>query len=492
MKKIVLLFFLNIAIIICIISLAVIAYLGFNKYKPENKPITSESINPTQRNNVPDFINKTEYQSPDPSTEPKPPSPEPTEIKPIVSNSVLEQLENSEIRNDTRKFPYPYKSMLAIISDSDCATPKAFAKTHQFLNTKENTEYGQGLGLDISDSFWMFMGSDLEGTKDNMTYFDGLDETKELYPDLIVKYLNCGWLDSIHTFGDFSRKNNDINYERKYAEKTWEVLNSLPIELPTVWIDHGTVSNVQNFGAYNPKNFSSYQSGDNPDTPSYYHTDLTINNKIRFAWHSRHSDQFGFDFPLVEKTLRDGNKVWGFYRYCCEIKDGVIDWNWSPEKIPVQLTPEHLEGIIENSQFGMLAQHLNYYGDDYSFTKETVESLRLLAKYNDEKKILVARTSRLLPYCVSQKYIQYKAVEADGNYYINLLQVDDPVSGPRAISLDEIRGLTFYTENPNTIVLINGEPIDNNLYSINPADETGKISISINWYEPDYTDYSVK
>src|SRR5690349_20240139 len=45
-----------------------------------------------------------------------------------------------------RAFPWPYRAMLAICSDIDDESPRHFAALHRFLNTREMTPLGRGLG----------------------------------------------------------------------------------------------------------------------------------------------------------------------------------------------------------------------------------------------------------------------------------------------------------------------------------------------------------
>lgn len=71
---------------------------------------------------------------------------------PEVVKLALEKAATQNSANLLRKFPFPYDAMLAISSDIDNATVKKFEDYHQFLNTKEQTSHGQGLGLDIGDS----------------------------------------------------------------------------------------------------------------------------------------------------------------------------------------------------------------------------------------------------------------------------------------------------------------------------------------------------
>jgi len=55
-----------------------------------------------------------------------------------------------------RRFPYPYKALLAICSDIDSMHPWQFMTVHKFLNTLTRAipHYGEGVGLDIGDRFY--------------------------------------------------------------------------------------------------------------------------------------------------------------------------------------------------------------------------------------------------------------------------------------------------------------------------------------------------
>ena len=55
-----------------------------------------------------------------------------------------------------RKYPYPFRSALTICNDIDLTTPEEFLEIHRFLNTKQVTPMGVGVGLEIGDSFWMY------------------------------------------------------------------------------------------------------------------------------------------------------------------------------------------------------------------------------------------------------------------------------------------------------------------------------------------------
>lgn len=102
--------------------------------------------------------------------------------------------------------------MLAIESDADHVTLRKFNLIHEFLNTTMETPMGRGLGLDVSDSFFLYNGSNMRYTIDinhtplssEMTFFKGISH--QLYDGpILLYYMKVGWIDTIHSMGDFSR-----------------------------------------------------------------------------------------------------------------------------------------------------------------------------------------------------------------------------------------------------------------------------------------------
>lgn len=396
-----------------------------------------------------------------------------------------------------RKFPYPYNSMLAITSDIDDSTPEEFANYHQFLNTKEMTPYGRGLGLDIGDSMWMFMGnnhpnkSDYQGDPIShvLTYFSGIDDTKKHYANLISFYYKVGWIDSMHTFGDFSTVSKGPSPgNRKLAIKAWKAINKGGFKF-SVWINHGSSKNQQNFGGSYEKDMA-YQEGDNPRS-KYYNSDLALKNGIKFVWNSVCQSQFGYYCPIFKLKLRDGKKVWGFYRYTHDYIKHKVSWTWNPKNIYKQITASRLNDLVKKSQYSIIAQHFGGYNVKRPFNSKSVKALRLLRSYQDKGKILVARTSRLLNYCLTQKYVKFNRVRMNGVTWFNIQSINDPIFGVKKPDFDDLRGLTFYTKYPNeTHILIDMSPLNDSMLQRNPADSTGIPSVSIKWFKSNCTDYT--
>ncbi|MCY0892875.1 MAG: hypothetical protein OWR52_05110 [Acidibacillus sp.] len=397
-----------------------------------------------------------------------------------------------------RKFPYPYDAMLAITSDADGLTLDKFNIIHRFLNTNEKTIMGTGLGLDISDSCFFFVGNDRPGYldahkhitwQDQMSYFYRLSTSDLHDASPIIYYSKVGWIDSLHGFGDFSLLNKkDTLFHRVFAQAAVNAIKENNL-LYRVWINHGNESNVGNFG--NIK--SSYQQGDLPSSP-YYIADLARSAGVQFIWTGR-DDHFGRDSLIYPIKLRDGYRCFGFHRYTDDgytTSHGVL-WNWNPRFLSRQLSIAHLHEVEKKHEYVCIAQHLGgnpsyppFYGDNLTAL------LRLKQEYQHGH-ILVTRTSRLLQYNEIQQYIHIHSYIKNGMTTIVIDQIRDPVLGYYRPTLEQLRGITFYTSNPQATTLKVGRfTIPKEQLVSNQPDYTGQPSIEIKWFPANTNDYTKK
>jgi len=401
-------------------------------------------------------------------------------------------------RADMRPFPAPYSAMLAICSDIDGTTPEEFETYHRFLNTDDATPWGRGLGLDIADSMFFYMASDQPGAADNqgrdnaavMTFFIG---TSDQYKNggLIAYYCEVGWIDAMHSYGDFSMVDESKTvFTRGLAEKAVEEMAARGMVV-TVWINHGNRSNVQNLERRAKNGKGSYRKGGDLGS-EYYHADMTIPAGVKFVWFSNEDGNFGADTPLYPAELEDGQKVWGFNRYTGKHTRTVSEYYWSVFFMHKQLTAEHLDSIVQKNQFAIVAQHLGGSTYYYPLTDEAVESLRLLAQYQQNGDILVARTSRLLEYARVRDRVQYERIQDGDSVVINITAIDDPQLGMDITpALDSLRGLTFYVPDARAAAItVNGQALDESELVRYEGRNGEGDSIGVKWFEPDVRNFT--
>jgi hypothetical protein len=375
---------------------------------------------------------------------------------------------------EMRPFPYPYRAMLALCSDIDNTTPQQFLYAHSFLNTREETPMGGGLGLDVGNSFWMFMASDSGDIVDRhgngmdavMTWFHGTSDI-EKDAGMIAYYFQKGWIDSIHSWGDFSRQDEgEFLFTREMAERAAAALAARDIR-PTVWINHGNAANSQNMEARDRK---TYRQGARPGSDAY-HADLTVPLGIRFVWFSDNDRRFGRQDILYPVTLADGQNVWGFRRYTP---------GWSVYSLHEQLSDENLDAIVRDGLPVVVAQHFGGTNYWFPFLSTTTQALRNLAERQERGEILVARTSRMLEFLRVRDHLVYEYTEG----VVNILAIDDPQLGVDGNpALDSLRGMTFYVDDMARAELrVNGRPTPEHLL-VRARDETGRDTIGVAWFE---------
>ena len=413
----------------------------------------------------------------------------------LSSTDSLEPLPDGESFSDPslRQFPYPYDAMLAISTDIDATAYHDFKETHRYMNTKEETSMGTGLGLDIANSFWMYVDTDKEGKidaresttwREQMSYFNTDWETPFLAEE-IRTYIEGGWIDTLHSYGDFSQADRETaNFERKHAKAAIEELEEHDIEIQ-VWTNHGNQANIQNFGG--SYSFTDYQEGDTPDTDGY-HTDLIVPYGVEFLWDSNGHAEIGHDSVLYPIELQDGQSIWGFKRFTHIYTDEEKDWLWGAHDLNRQLSEDRLDSLVEEGHYSVIAQHLGNIIEDEAFPDQTVEALTRLRDYQENEDILVARTSRLLEYNRNHDYLSYSTETTDTYKDIHIHEVEDPVHGTFTPELDQLRGFTFEVSHPErTRLYLDGERISKEELT---TEESGMIGIT--WFEPDYTDYTEK
>jgi len=158
-----------------------------------------------------------------------------------------------------------------------------------------------------------------------------------------------------------------------------------------------------------------------------------------------------------------------------------MDWTWEAHLLPRQITKQRLDQLVQARKYSIVTQHLGKGTEDFPFNSADIESLQLLKTYQDEGKFLVARTVRLLDYARIHQFVRYSIAQVDGKKYINIYSIDDPVLGSSTPSMDEIRGLTFYVDDPeDTYVLLDFNSILESEIQRNGPDREGKKSMELN------------
>ena len=393
-----------------------------------------------------------------------------------------------------RHIPYPYQAMLAICSDLD-ETPDrhVYYETMRFLNTREETVMGRGLGLEVGNTIYFDM------PPDQFAYWNTDDTGRAMVRDLI----RSGHIDCLHSYGDLATT-------RGHVGRTLDELNRHNCHIET-WVDHGTA----------PTNFDGVimkGSGDVPGSPAY-HADLTLGSGVKYIWRGRVTSVIGqnternlsglwnvshplssgktvlkefakgmigrygnqkyamhADNKILRKaTLRDGQKTNEFMR--CNPHWGGVGLSATAMGIPDILVEAMLQKLVKRQSLCILYTHLGKIGNNPKiFNDKTKQAFSLLARFMLEKKILVTTTRRLLGYCRTKNEISVATTFTSNDFHINIFHMG---------SKDDLEGLTIYIPKEKKIkIWVNQKEILT--FQQNPPDQTGQASISLPWQKMEF------
>lgn len=386
-----------------------------------------------------------------------------------------------------RRFPFPYRAMMAICSDLDL-TPGAavYLESMRYLNTREATAFGAGVGLEVGNSIYFDM------PPGHLSYWNADERTRARIRTLI----RSGHVDCLHSFGDLATT-------RARAGAALDELNRHDCRM-RVWVDHAVAPS--NFGADRMAG-----QGDVVGSP-VFHADLTCGFGVEYVWRGRVSSVIGQNArrslrglldrrrPLSSAItiakeagkgalgrlhhrkyamhganrlmrpvrLRSGHAVREFLR--ANPHRGGVSCGDTADGLGEVLTDSVLDRLCSREAVTILYTHLGKFADaQRPFRPATQAGLARLAARQSNGDILVASTRRVLDYCRMADEVSI-AIRVDGETtWVEVSHDGAPLDG-----------LTIYVDRPErTRVRVDGR--DCARLRINPPDHTGRPSVSIPW-----------
>lgn len=370
------------------------------------------------------------------------------------------------------RFPRSYRAMVAVSSDADQSTRAAFESFFTYFRTSETTPYGPGLGLDMAHSFFPY------GVGQTWALFKSSPDTDPQWithpeREAMLRYLRAGWIDTIHSYGDFEAPEQ---FAREMALPIVELLREqrLPI---SVWTNHGNprrnLSVICGVGRRAVKRGSTDASSASEDlhadgamqrctgdAPGHtaYHTDLTANLGIRYAWNmGSSSTPLGVSSTLSPAQMSNGEAIWGFVRFshCALDRPGEKGGHvalplWHMVGFDVQASEDVLNYLVDNQMFSIMGQHFACAAcgardgtSPDSIPEQALAGMRRLKHWQDDGLILVARTVDLLNYNRAHDFLRFSVARSATETIIDVTAIDDPVFGTQVPTVDGLRGITF-------------------------------------------------
>lgn len=392
-----------------------------------------------------------------------------------------------------RKIPFPYSAMFALCSDLDETPNKdVYFEMMRYLNTKDRTKIGEGVGLEVGNTIYFDMPSN------QFSYWNTDNDGREKIQQLI----KSGHIDCLHSFGDNAT-------DRAFAERAIRELRDNDCFIK-VWVDHAQA--ITNLGEDIMQG-----CGDMPGHKAY-HADLLFEYGIRYIWKGRITSSIGQETERSYKAIVNKNilksgktvakqiiKDWagklGYKKYYFHRDNSLIketrlrDGSLSKEFIRCNpywggvenaATADGLAEVINNRFMNQLKKsagmcilytHLGKITDyEKIFTEGTKDAFQIIRRCSDDKSLLVTTTSRLLDYCslVNDLVIDRMVNGKNVDIYI---KYDD--------TIDILQGLTIASSKKlkHKIIMNNDQDIE--------MQEVGKRSngdwlYSIPWKELNY------
>ena len=376
-----------------------------------------------------------------------------------------------------RKIPYPYLAGLSISNDAEYMSERFLEDLMPFINTTNNTALGSGLGLEVTNSIFFYTAHPY-----SFSYFSSAEvkSKKSLFSRRIDEYLQSGWIDTIHAFGDFDKVGGFV---RAHAEKVFETLAKLNVRLQ-VYTNHGDSLNHQNIGGD-----ANYHKGDVIGS-SCYHSDLLQQNGMKFIWTDTAVDHIAkkkptFNLPFTRKNpqpllepwkLQDGNTLTRFKRF-----RGTGSNAPNLSSLGYQISQIDIQNLYATKGLAIIYQHLGVLyranGKCYPASLEDLQKRPevylapwyLLSRESKEGRLWIAGLSRFLNYAEMIQNVEINKIGTDTIKLICNHDVKDPT--------DYFQGLTIYIDTNSTPKIMYKEKMMPLAY--NGPDETGKYSISI-------------
>jgi len=388
------------------------------------------------------------------------------------------------------RFPAPYRAALAISNDTDdLRNPSGWWEFLRFLNTQQTTSLGPGLGMEVGDAFWFY--SDHFDEQPG-AYFKGLTDEPSPFAPLIGALGRAGYLDTLHTYGNFSRHGG---FRREHAQVAAKTLQHEGFA-PRVWVNHGGAHDFQNLGS---------GCGDVPENPEArgapapeYHLDITRQMGFRYAWvgdltgtpgQSRAlgvgdwlhpaspvrreaaghvarglSRRLGYrhileslpNYGMLQNALitprrmRDGSVMQTFVRYGDFDRSTFADLGW--------LLREYMLDTLENTQgISIVFVHWSRHpGEGFrDLPPEGLEGLARLARRVHDRRIWVTTTARLLAYWEARSALEVRYSPEGENDVLHLMLRSLPDG--RVLDAQDLAGISFQVPDAaRTRVLMHG------------------------------------
>lgn len=439
------------------------------------------------------------------------------------------------------RYPHPFKCAVAINNDTDGLHLDAFLGFHDFINGNKPTPLGDGLGLEVGNSFWIWAeNGNLSLIHAHPSKEAGLSRDAEI----IKEFAQAGWLDTLHGCGAW---NGDWTLDRERIAFGLNLLTEQGIK-PVIYSNHGGYNMAHNIGGP----WGYYQHGDLPGKRSYC-LDLLTDFGFRYFWtdvfyeldkfgeHQVFENQMKLDkevsehdfhryfnsndpedytrsrivFPNIAKHEVDSWKKKLFNRLLVDVptRDGKIikvvkrfRGHDGPNagNFVQQVNAEQLDKLEICGGAVVIYQHFGIWraigmGKRHrsqrsvhapALDEHAIWAFRELAQRQAEGRVFITTTSRLLDYLWVRDNLNFSVEGSDLSRLILIHSIDCPTFGKVTLKPNQLQGIGFHVPSKwlEIKVIIEGSPIPLNFQRTpsSSSTSTSEDIIFIPWQRLEY------
>lgn len=413
-----------------------------------------------------------------------------------------------------RAYPYPYLAALSISNDLDSMRRDAFENWHAYVNGRKPTADGDGLGLEIGDSFWVWDQS----ASGFALYWQRPEQqpgTDSPCLDRLIELGRAGWFDTMHSMGNWWGEAPALTGTfrfRDHAAAALERLDSMGIK-PPVYVNHSmSVTNIGGPWGY-------YHCGDNPESP-FYCLDLLRHFGCHYYWLDvcTNLEKFGdhleyrskddlvraigkftwanwlqridgnkaapltlpstieecrallaafFNKTLIRTEGRDGSRFFAFKRhrgfeqpvmdtFCSQVTEGDLDRLEAMRGVAIVYQHFGLSGPRGRSD--ALSQTRRRQTTAPVFDAHARARLRSIARRFGAGRLWVALSGRILRYLWLREALRYRVTRSDDKWLVTLTGTVCDIRGNGDLAYADLNGLALSVPHdaPEIVVTVAG------------------------------------
>lgn len=332
------------------------------------------------------------------------------------------------------RFPFPFRSALAFVTDIDNTGFASFIRAHGcFYGIEPGYE---GVELELANSFWFIVTEQRPGRETGIHLLDADGNERTDVGARLRPFVQSALFDTLHTYGDFAER----DFTRELAERCTEYANRHAIT-PAFWTFHGN-----RFDEHNIRPGNDDWRGDDP-TSDTYHLDLVASMGVRF-FRMPPSLDLGESATRQVINARDGSKL--LTQSChatvrdAENIDEMREWFdgltqldtmkveahsvfkatdrlprkvllWHPEMLAFQIDRHILQSAVDDGRALYVNQHLSRSKSDFVYDYEpTKAALRHLSDQQQSGIVLTTSTTRLITFEFVRDNLTYH-VDTEGD-----------------------------------------------------------------------------